>query len=107
MKKFIVMFLILISVFWLASCSDSNVPLTESEQAQKYNMTVGEYKEMKDAAARMNMTIEEHMKMIDTSWGMEHSMMDMRDDSHMIEDDSEMNHSWEDHKEWDSHTVHE
>ena len=51
-------------------------------------MSESEYKEMKDAAARMNMTIEEHMKMMDTSEGMmDHEKMDMMwDDSFMIEE---------------------
>jgi hypothetical protein len=40
-------------------------------------MTITEYKETKDAAARMNMTIENHMKMTDTSGDMDHSSMDM------------------------------
>jgi hypothetical protein len=35
----------------------------------------------------MNMTIEDHLKMSDTSGWMDHSQMDMNDDSSMIEDD--------------------
>ena len=61
MKKFLLIGLLLVATLWLASCG-SEAPLTEAEQAEKYNMTTTEYKEMKDAAARMNMTIEEHMK---------------------------------------------
>lgn len=87
MKKIILMSLLLVVTLGLVSCSDSDAPLTESEQAEKYNMTTEEYKEMKDAAARMNMTIEEHMKMTDEWWDVE---MWMGDDSHMIEDDSEL-----------------
>lgn len=75
----------------LASCGGaSEGPLTEAQQAEQYGMSVAEFKEQKDAAARMNMTIEDHLKMSDTSDGMDHSGMDMSDDSSMIEDDSEM-----------------
>lgn len=90
MKKFLLISLLLVATLWLASCSDSNAPLTEAQQAEKYNMSSAEYKEMKDAAARMNMTIEDHMKMMGTSENMNQSM-DMSDDSNMIEDDMEMN----------------
>jgi len=91
--------LVLMSVL-LASCGGaSEGPLTEAQQAEKYWMTVTEFKEQKDAAARMNMTIEDHLKMSDTSGDMDHSMMDMSDDSTMIEDDNEvsgMNHTMSD-----------
>lgn len=92
MKKLLTITILLSSTISLASCGTEK-PLTEAEQAQKYNMTVTEYKEMKDAAARMNMTIEEHMKhsMHSTNWD-----MDMSDDSHMIEDDGETMRKWED-----------
>ena len=88
MKKILLLSLLLVATLWLASCG-SDVPLTEDEQAEQYNMSVGKYKETKDAAARMNMTIEDHMKMTDT----EHEdmwSMDMWDDSSMIEDDMNM-----------------
>ena len=52
-------------------------------------MSVAEFKEQKDAAARMNMSIEDHLKMSDTSGGMDMSGMDMSDDSSMIEDDND------------------
>jgi hypothetical protein len=88
MKKTLLISLLTLSTILLASCG-TQAPLTEAEQAEKYNMSVTEFKEMKDAAARMNMTIDEHMKMTDT----EHENMDnmdMSDDSHMIEDDMDM-----------------
>lgn len=99
MKKILLLSLLLVTTIGLTSCSDSEAPLTEAQQAEQYNMSTTEFKEMKDAAARMNMTIDEHMKMTDTSSsnmdmsGMDHWNMDMWDDSSMIEDDSEM-------KEW-------
>lgn len=81
--------IILVPALLLASCG-SQAPLTEAEQAAKYNMSVEEFREQKDAAARMNMTIEEHLNMGHGDMdGMDHDMMDM-DDSHMIEDDAEM-----------------
>lgn len=48
-----------------AGCANTEKPLTEKEQAEKYNMTMQEYKETKEAAARMNMTIDDHMKMME------------------------------------------
>lgn len=101
MKKWIMISVLLVATLGLASCSD-NAPLTETQQAEKYNMTVSEYKEVKNAASRMNMTVEDHMKMMDTSWDMDHSNMDMSDDSSMIEDDMEMGH-----EDGDSHMIHE
>ncbi len=86
MKKIILISLLLIATLWLASCGSSDAPLTETQQAEQYNMTVAEYKDMKNAASRMNMTIEEHMKMMGGEWDMWHDMMDMWDDSHMIEE---------------------
>ncbi len=88
MKKVLLVSLLVSSTVLLASCG-WEAPLTEAQQAEKYNMTTTEYKEMKDAAARMNMTIDEHMKMTDTEHNSMDSM-DMSDDSHMIEDDMDM-----------------
>ena len=95
--------IILVPALRLASCG-SQAPLTEAEQAEKYNMSVEEFREQKDAAARMNMTIEEHLNMGHGDMdGMDHDMMDM-DDSHMIEDDAEMSgtHTMEDGSEMDN-----
>ena len=89
MKKITAIIAIVLTSILLASCGTSDGPLTEAQQAEKYNMSVGEFKEQKDAAARMNMTIEDHLKMSDTSGDMDMSWMDMSDDSAMIEDDSE------------------
>ena len=97
MKKITgIMALLLITVL-LASCGGaSEGPLTEAQQAESYGMSVAEFKDQKDAAARMNMTIEDHLKMNDSE-GMDHSNMDMSDDSSMIEDDAEM--------KWMTHTM--
>lgn len=88
MKKIVLIVSLLIMSLLLASCGNSEGPLTEAQQAEKYGLSVEEFKEQKDAAARMNMTIEQHLNMSD--WSMDNSMMDMSDDSSMIEDDSEM-----------------
>lgn len=91
MKKKLLTTLVLASVLLLSSCGgEKEVPMTEAQQADKYGMSVSEFKEQKDAAARMNMTIEDHLKMSDNWETMDHSNMDMWDDSSMIEDDSEM-----------------
>lgn len=67
MKKlpFLAFALIITSVVLMgAGCSGNNAPLTEEQQAAEHGMTLEEYKETKEAAARMNMTMEEHMKMM-------------------------------------------
>ena len=87
MKKIVLIMALLAMSLLLASCGNSEGPLTEAQQAEKYGLSVEEFKEQKDAAARMNMTIEQHLNMSD--WSMDNSMMDMSDDSSMIEDDSE------------------
>jgi hypothetical protein len=61
MKKLIASTLAIIS---LSACT-ANKPLTEEDQAMQYNMTVSEFREQKQAAARMNMSFEEHMKHMD------------------------------------------
>ena len=89
MKKLVLIVSLLLMSVLLASCGNSSDwPLTEAQQAEKYGLSVSEFKEQKDAAARMNMTIEQHLNMSDDG-SMDHSMMDMSDDSSMIEDDSE------------------
>jgi hypothetical protein len=91
MKKITGIIALLLMTVVLASCGagSSDGPLTEAQQAEKYNMSVGEFKEQKDAAARMNMTIEDHLKMSDTSGGMDDSARNIGDDSAKIEDDSD------------------
>ena len=63
MKKIIVIGLIAIFSVGLTSCGKSEGPLNEAQQAEKYGLSVEEFKEQKDAAARMNMTIEQHLNM--------------------------------------------
>ena len=88
MKKITAIITLVLMSVLLASCGNgSDGPLTEDQQAEKYGLSVQEFKEQKDAAARMNMTIEQHLNMSDSdSMG---DSMDMNDDSSMIEDDAE------------------
>lgn len=65
MNKSIISALFLsLSLFVFTGCS-SNEPLSDTEIAEKYNMSDEELQEMKEAAARMNMSIDEHMKMME------------------------------------------
>ena len=108
MKKIITSIAVFILSIILVSCGSSEGPLTESQQAEKYGMSVAEFKEQKDAAARMNMTIEQHLNMWHWSDTMDHSKMDMSDDSSMIEDDAEMKgmtHTMEDGTKMDNDEV--
>ena len=72
MTKFSSFLTALALVFGLTACS-GEAPLTEAEEAEKYGMTIEEYRENKEAAARMNMTVEEHLEM---GHGTDHSGMD-------------------------------
>ena len=46
--------------------------LTESQQAEKYWLTMEEYQEQKEAAGRMNMNIDDHLKALsEDGWDME------------------------------------
>lgn len=90
MKKTIIIALIALMTLTLVSCGTSEAPLTEAQQAEKYGLSLDEFKKQKEAAARMNMTIEQHLNMSDSEMEMDHSNMEMTDDSYMIEDDAEM-----------------
>ncbi len=37
-------------------------PMTEADMAKKYGMSMEEFQEQKEAAARMNMSVEDHLK---------------------------------------------
>ncbi|MDD2871779.1 MAG: hypothetical protein PHS49_07365 [Candidatus Gracilibacteria bacterium] len=86
MKKVLLISLLLVASLGLVSCGSSDAPLTEAEQAEKVNMTIEEYRETKNAAAKMNMTVDNHMNMTDNE-GSENTndMMESTDDSDMIE----------------------
>lgn len=54
--------LLLVLVLLGAGC-EKKQPLTEEQQAAERGMTIEEYQETKEAAARMNMGVDEHMNM--------------------------------------------
>lgn len=87
MKKLLLITLLIATPIVLASCADTQWPLSETEQAAQYNMSVEEFQQNKVAAARMNMTIEEHLNMGNNGSGMDHSKMPMPTDIDLIEDD--------------------
>lgn len=63
--KNLILILAIISLTILGGCSASEAPLTEKQMAEKNGMSMEEYKETKEAAARMNMSVDEHVKMDD------------------------------------------
>ncbi|MDP2691277.1 MAG: hypothetical protein Q8O95_02635 [bacterium] len=65
MKTFIITALVIVSLFTLTACSgEASIPMTDKEKAESHGMSLQEYKEMKDASARMGMDIDDHMKMM-------------------------------------------
>ena len=58
MKK--ILSLIFVSTLLLSACGEK--PMTEAQQAESYGISVEEFRDQKQAAARMNMSIEEHMR---------------------------------------------
>ena len=73
MKKSLIAFVLLASVT-LVGCSQE--PMTDADMAAKYNLSLEEYQEQKEAAARMNMTIEDHLNMGGSEAGGSHMMPD-------------------------------
>lgn len=70
MKKLSILLVLLsMGTLFLTWCG-SQQPMNEQEQADYYGYTLEEYRENKQAAARMNMTIEEHAKMLQEEWEM-------------------------------------
>ena len=61
--KMLAIGLLLVPALLLAGCKDSEAPMTETQQAEKYNLSLEEFRKQKDAAASMGMTIDEHLKM--------------------------------------------
>ena len=65
-----------VSAFALFLAGCGSAPMTDADMAAKYGMSMEEFQEQKEAAARMNMSIEDHLK--HASQGMEMNMdMDM------------------------------
>ena len=63
MKKLQIAFVFALAIF-LTGCGSA--PMTDADMSAQYGMSVEEFQEQKEAAARMNMSIEDHLK---------HSMM--------------------------------
>lgn len=77
---------VFVFALFLIGCGEP--PMTDVDIATKYNLSLEEYQEQKEAAARMNMTIEDHLNM-----GGDHSDM-----NHVMPDGEIM-----DNEEMDSH----
>lgn len=60
MKTLSITFLSLMA-FTLVGCGQK--PMTDADMAAQYNLSIEEFQEQKEAAARMNMSIEEHLNM--------------------------------------------
>ena len=60
MKKFTFVFVFLFSLL-LLGCGEK--PMTEADMAKKLGLSLEEYQEQKEVAARMNMNVEDHLKM--------------------------------------------
>ena len=54
-------------------------PMTDADMASKYSLSLEEYQEQKEAAARMNMSIEDHLNM---GHGNDHESMDHENMNH-------------------------
>ncbi|HEY5714491.1 MAG TPA: hypothetical protein VIT68_04020 [Candidatus Gracilibacteria bacterium] len=72
MKNLVIAF-VLSFCFLLTGCGQK--PMTDADMAQKYGLSLEEYQEQKEAAARMNMNIEDHLNMGDMD-AMDHGDMD-------------------------------
>lgn len=68
MKKLSIVSVLAFS-FLLVGCGEK--PLTEADMAKSYGMSMEEFQEQKEAAARMNMSIQDHLKMGGTTHIME------------------------------------
>jgi len=59
MQKFSLVFVFMFSLL-LVGCGDK--PMSEADMADSYGLSIEEYQEQKEAAARMNMSVEDHLK---------------------------------------------
>jgi len=78
MKKSAIVFVFLFS-FLLVGCGSK--PMTDADLAKKYGMSIEEFQEQKEAAARMGMDVETHLKGSSAGGG-SHKM----DDGRMMND---------------------
>lgn len=75
MKKTTIAFATLFTLL-LVGCGD-NAPMTEQDMAAQYGLTMEEFQEQKEAAARMNMSVEDHLKHSQSDMDHEAMPMDM------------------------------
>ncbi len=68
--------LALVLSFSLLLTACGSAPMTDADMATKYGLSLEEYQEQKEAAARMNMTIEDHLNMGGDNSSMNHTMPD-------------------------------
>ena len=73
MKKLLSIGFVLTFAIILVGCSTK--PMTEADMAKSHGMSMEEFQEQKEAAARMNMSIEDHLKMGGGSHMMEDGTM--------------------------------
>ena len=74
MKKLThIVFVLTFSVL-LIGCGSK--PMTEADMAAQYGLSMEEFQEQKEAAARMNMSVEDHLK---------HSQSSDADHDHMMD----------------------
>ncbi len=59
MKKFSIVSVLVVSIF-LVGCGQKHI--TEADIAKKHGLSMEEFQEQKEAAARMNMSVEDHLK---------------------------------------------
>lgn len=89
MKKSLLLLTLVLVAFGLAGCGQT--PMTDADLAEQYGMSLEEFQEQKEAAARMNMNIEDHLNMGDGDHqSMDHSAMEqhkMPDGTTMADDD--------------------
>ena len=97
MKTLSIAFLSLLTIT-LSGCGQK--PMTDADMAVKYGLSIEEYQEQKEVAARMNMSVEDHLSMEDDNSYMDHDMGNMTDsemDSHE-KDAANMGMSMDEHE---------
>jgi len=72
MKTLSIAFLSLVALT-LVGCGQK--PMTDADMAAQYGLSIEEFQEQKEAAARMNMSIEDHLNMGGDHSNMDHSNM--------------------------------
>lgn len=91
MKKISTVFVLTLGLV-LVGCGQKDKPMSDADMATKYNLSLEEYQEQKEAAARMNMSIEDHLNMghSDDSSEVDHSSMNHTMSDGEVMADSEM-----------------